>query len=203
MISVKNLSYQYPEGEPIAFENFEITRGEHCLLLGESGCGKTTLLHLLGGLLRGAKGNIAINNVELSSLSEPALDDFRKKHLGFVFQKNHLITALNVQQNLLLTTNDSSRADELLSSLDLAQLKSKRVTTLSHGQAQRVAIARALMNKPKVILADEPTSALDDKNCNAVVDLLLNVAKDNQCTLVIATHDSRLKSKFHRQIQMR
>jgi ABC-type lipoprotein export system ATPase subunit len=203
MIEIKALSYSYPGGQEIYFDDFIAGGSEHCLLLGESGCGKTTLLHLLGGLLRGARGSIKINNTDLSSLSEPALDRFRKDFIGFVFQKNHLITALNVQQNLLLANDDESRAHELLASLDLSQLRSKRVTTLSHGQAQRVAIARALMNKPKVILADEPTSALDDKNCDAVVDLLLNVAKEYQCTLVIATHDSRLKSRFHRQIEMR
>ena len=195
MIEVKDLNYTYQDSKTIAFDNFIIN--ENCLLLGQSGCGKTTLLHLLGGLLRTKAGSIKINNTELTTLSETQLDHFRHENLGFVFQKNHLITALNVEQNLLLSQDDQHRAGELLSSLGLSTVKSKRVTALSHGQAQRVAIARALMNKPKVILADEPTSALDDKNCDAVVDLLLNVAKDNQCILVIATHDSRLKSKFH------
>ena len=142
MIEVKNLSYSYPDGKKIDFDDFSASRGEHCLLLGESGCGKTTLLHLLGGLLRGANGLIKINETELDGLSEAQLDRFRKEHLGFIFQKNHLITALNVQQNLLLTTNDSSRAGDLLSSLNLSALKSKKVTSLSHGQAQRVAIAQ-------------------------------------------------------------
>jgi ABC-type lipoprotein export system ATPase subunit len=203
VIEVKGLTYSYLGTKKIEFDDFNVDRGEHCLLLGESGCGKTTLLHLLGGLLRGGNGLIKVSDVEISRLSEYELDRFRKEHLGFIFQRNHLISALNVEQNLLLAENNHSRVDELLGSLGLSTQKSKRVTTLSHGQAQRVAIARALMNKPQVILADEPTSALDDKNCNAVVDLLLSVAKDNQCTLVIATHDSRLKSRFHRQIQMR
>lgn len=203
MIEVSGLTYKYDGGRKIDFSDFSITRGEHCLLLGESGCGKTTLLHLLGGLLRSQLGSIKVNNTDLTPLTESQLDQFRGKHLGFVFQKNHLITALNVQQNLLLAEGDPSRVKELLSSLDLSDLKSKKVTTLSHGQAQRVAIARALMNKPAVILADEPTSALDDRNCDAVIDLLLNVAKENQSTLVIATHDSRLKSRVQRQIQLR
>jgi len=203
MIEVKDLSYSYLGTKRIDFDDFNVGRGEHCLLLGESGCGKTTLLHLLGGLLRGADGLMKVNNVDISRLSEHELDLFRREHLGFIFQKNHLISALNVQQNLLLADNDQARVNELLGSLGLLTQTNKKVTTLSHGQAQRVAIARALMNKPQLILADEPTSALDDKNCDAVVDLLLNVAKDNQCSLVIATHDSRLKSKLHRQIQMR
>lgn len=202
MIEVKNLTYTYPGGKKIDFGDFSAGRGEHCLLLGESGCGKTTLLHLLGGLLRNSDGSIRVAETELASLSESQLDQFRKHHLGFVFQKNHLITALNVEQNLLLAKDDDSRVNALLTSLNLESLKSKNVTTLSHGQAQRVAIARALMNKPEVILADEPTSALDDKNCAAVIDLLLQVAKENQSTLVIATHDSRLKSKITRQIKL-
>jgi ABC-type lipoprotein export system ATPase subunit len=203
VIEVKNLSYSYPGGRKIDFDDFDASGGEHCLLLGESGCGKTTLLHLIGGLLRGANGLINVDGIDISKLPEHELDRFRKTHLGFIFQKNHLITALSVQQNLLLSANNLSRSNELLSSLNLSHLKTKRVTTLSHGQAQRVAIARALMNRPQVILADEPTSALDDKNCDAVVDLLLNAARDSQSTLVIATHDSRLKSRFPRQIQMR
>ena len=200
MIEVRQVSYSYSEGRKIAFDDFIINKGEHCLLLGESGCGKTTLLHLLGGLLKSQEGIIKVADTQISGLSESQLDQFRGKHLGFVFQKNHLITALNVQQNLILLNNDMQRSDELLNFLNLTSFKTKKVTTLSHGQAQRVAIARALMNRPAVILADEPTSALDDRNCAAVIDLLLNVAKENNSTLVIATHDSRLKSKFNKQI---
>ena len=202
MIEIKDLSYSYNDGKTIRFGDINVPQGEHCLLLGESGCGKTTLLHLIGGLLRGAKGEVKVADVAVTGLSESQLDQFRKKHLGFIFQKNHLISALNVEQNLLLASNDAKRSDDILSSLNLSDLKSKKVTALSHGQAQRVAIARALMNKPQVILADEPTSALDDKNCEAVIELLLNVAKENQSTLVIATHDSRLRSKINRQIQL-
>jgi ABC-type lipoprotein export system ATPase subunit len=128
--------------------------------------------------------------------------------LGFIFQRNHLITALNVEQNLFLAPYLSgykpqvSRVNEVLEQLNLPQLKLMKIQSLSQGQAQRVAIARALMNKPQLILADEPTSALDDKNCDAVIELMLRVAKENQTTLVIATHDSRLKSKVKRQIQL-
>lgn len=202
MIEIKDLSYSYNDGKTIRFGDINVPQGEHCLLLGESGCGKTTLLHLIGGLLRGAKGEVKVADVAVTGLSESQLDQFRKKHLGFIFQKNHLISALNVEQNLLLASNDAKRSDDILSSLNLSDLKSKKVTALSHGQAQRVAIARALMNKPQVILADEPTSALDDKNCEAVIELLLNVAKENQSTLMIATHDSRLRSKINRQIKL-
>jgi putative ABC transport system ATP-binding protein len=208
VIEVSGLSYTYSGGKKIDFGAFHINRGEHCLLLGESGCGKTTLLHLLGGLLRASTGMIRVNGTDLGPLSETDLDRFRGQHMGFIFQRNHLITALNVEQNLLIAPYLSggkfqpSRVPEVLGNLNLSQLQTARISTLSQGQAQRVAIARALMNKPQVILADEPTSALDDKNCDAVIDLLMNVAKENQATLVIATHDSRLKSKIKRQIQL-
>jgi putative ABC transport system ATP-binding protein len=209
VIDVKGLSYTYPGGRKIDFEPFTIDRGEHCLLLGESGCGKTTLLHLLGGLLRTSAGTIRVNDTDLSTMSEAGLDRFRGQHLGFIFQRNHLITALNVEQNLLIAPYlaggnfQASRVADVLNELNLSRLGPAKVSTLSQGQAQRVAIARALMNKPEVILADEPTSALDDKNCEAVIELLLRVAKENKTTLIIATHDSRLKSKVKRQIQLR
>lgn len=208
MIQVRDLAYTYPGGKKIAFGDFKLDRGEHCLLLGESGCGKTTLLHLLGGLLRNNTGTINVNGSDFSKMSNVELDKFRGQHLGFIFQKNHLITALTVNQNLLMapylsgTQSTADRSKEILGMLNISDLKDARVTTLSQGQAQRVAIARALMNKPEVILADEPTSALDDKNCEAVIELLLQIAKANDTTLIIATHDSRLKSKFEKQIRL-
>jgi ABC-type lipoprotein export system ATPase subunit len=202
VVAIKGLSYAYPEGRAIAFEDFSISKGEHVLLLGESGCGKTTLLHLIGGLLRGAKGGISVNEKDLVNLSESELDQFRKENLGFIFQKNHLIAALDVQQNLLLAGDDKAFINDVLASLSIDHLKHQKVTRLSHGQAQRVAIARSLVNKPSLILADEPTSALDDKNCDAVIQLLLQMAEKYQSTLLIATHDSRLKSKINRQIKL-
>lgn len=208
MIDVNELSFTYPGAKKINFGSFKVDRGEHCLLLGESGCGKTTLLHLLGGLLRTNAGTINVNGTDLGQLSETELDRFRGQHIGFIFQRNHLITALNVEQNLRLAPflsggeASATRVTEVLTDLNLPQLQSAKITTLSQGQAQRVAIARALMNKPALILADEPTSALDDKNCDAVIELLMRVAKESNTTLVIATHDSRLKSKVKRQIQL-
>lgn len=208
MIEANGLSYTYPRGKKIDFDAFSIGRGEHCLLLGESGCGKTTLLHLLGGLLKSTPGAIRINNTDLGALSETELDRFRGKHFGFIFQRNHLISALTVEGNLLLAPYLSGggsqvpRVGEVLDELNMPQLRTAKVSTLSQGQAQRVAIARALMNKPEVILADEPTSALDDKNCAAVTELLLRVAAENQTTLIIATHDARLTSKIQRKIRL-
>jgi ABC-type lipoprotein export system ATPase subunit len=208
MIGVSNLFYSYDGKKSIRFPDFFVNKNEQCLLLGESGSGKTTLLHLLGGLLRSQNGSVQINNINLSSLSEHELDRFRGKHIGFIFQKNHLISALSVRKNLLLAPflaevrQDENRVREVLSQLGLEEKENSKVLDLSHGQAQRVAIARAMINRPDIIFADEPTSSLDDKNCDRVIELLLNIASTNQSTLVIATHDQRLKSKISKQIQL-
>lgn len=202
MIKTQSLSYSYNASKEILFPDLEIQDNAQFLLLGESGSGKTTLLHLLGGLLTTQKGTIEVNGTELTKLSESELDRFRGKQYGFIFQRNHLIQALTVEKNLLLAPflagliKDSNRIDEVLEQLDIADKKHSKIQELSLGQAQRVTIARAVLNKPAIILADEPTSALDDKNCDRVSELLLTVANQNQSTLVIATHDQRLKSKI-------
>jgi putative ABC transport system ATP-binding protein len=208
MITAKSLSFSYKENSALSFPDLDLEKGKHCLLLGESGSGKTTLLHLLGGLLRGYAGSIQLVGTELSKLSEAELDHFRGQHMGFVFQKNHLISALTVEKNLMMAPFlagmpiQSDRIDEVLSQLGMTQARKLKVTEISHGQAQRVAIARAVLNHPNIILADEPTSALDDSNCEKVITLLLDIASLNQSTLIVATHDHRLKSKISNQIQL-
>lgn len=206
MIRTANLSFSYDLKRTILFPSFSLNRSEHCLLLGESGSGKTTLLHLLGGLLRGYSGNLQVNGTELSTLSETQLDTFRGKNIGFIFQKNHLISALSVEQNLFMApylaglTIDKIKAQKVLTTLGIEEKMKSAVTEISQGQAQRVAIARAILNQPPIILADEPTSALDDSSCERVINLLLQIADSNQSTLVVATHDQRLKNKIGNQI---
>jgi ABC-type lipoprotein export system ATPase subunit len=208
MIKTKSLAYTYTSAKEILFTDLTIESGSQVLLLGESGSGKTTLLHLLGGLLKSQKGSLEVIGTEISKLSEHQLDRFRGQHYGFIFQRNHLIQALTVERNLLMApflaglNQSSERVDEVLHELGIADKKHARIQDLSLGQAQRVAIARAILNKPAVILADEPTSALDDKNCDRVSDLLLSVASQNRATLIIATHDQRLKDKVRNQIQL-
>ena len=201
MITVSGLTYQYTSSSnTLSFPDFSVEAGKSCLLLGESGSGKTTLLHLMGGLLKIQSGKITIKNTSLSDLPESAADKFRGRHIGFIFQKNHLLSSLTVKQNLIIAPflsnlkQDESRIEEVLAQLGLWDKKQSRIHQLSQGQAQRVAIARAVINKPAIIFADEPTSALDDHNCERVISLLLNIAQQYQCTLIIATHDQRLKS---------
>ena len=208
MIEISNVSYSYNHTTTIRFPDFTVQRGKHCLLLGESGSGKTTLLHLLGGLLRGYSGQIKLDGTELSTLSESELDKFRGRRMGFIFQRNHLITALSVEKNLLLSPylagvklNDT-RVTDVLNRLGVSEKRKSKISELSQGQAQRVAIARAVLNQPAVILADEPTSALDDKNCDRVIHLLMDVAMGTNATLVVATHDQRLKSMIESHVEL-
>jgi len=162
----------------------------------------------MGGLLRIQTGHIHIDGLDLARISASQIDRFRGRHIGFVFQRNHLIPALSVKQNLLMApflaglNQDEGRVEEVLAQLGLWEKKDARINELSQGQAQRVAIARAVLNKPVLILADEPTSALDDYNCERVISLLLNVCRQNDCALVVATHDQRVKSVFPKHIEI-
>lgn len=208
MVVVSSLRYRYGSGIPLLFPDFVVEKGAACLLLGDSGSGKTTLLHLMGGLLRVQEGTILIRKQDLAVLSDAQADRFRGRYIGFIFQRNHLISALSVKKNLLMAPYlagippDERRIDEVLAQLDLSDKKHADIRHLSQGQAQRVAIARAVLNKPAVLFADEPTSALDNTNCDRVIRLLMSVSHQNQCTLVIATHDQRLRSIIPNQVQI-
>jgi ABC-type lipoprotein export system ATPase subunit len=208
VIEVNNLKFTYPARRRLEFGSFKVDHGSHSLILGQSGSGKTTLLHLLGGLLRGFDGTVAIKDIQFSTLSDTALDRFRGRNIGFIFQKLHLLPSLTVRQNLELApwlsgnSSASHQPDDILTQLGMGDYQEAKITSLSHGQMQRVAIARAVMNKPALILADEPTSALDDKNCEDVINLLMTVAEESGSTLVIATHDQRLKSRIANTIHI-
>lgn len=208
MIEVRQLKHQYPQAEPMVFPDFILPKGASVVMVGESGSGKTTLLHLLAGLLKPSSGRVSVLGTELGLLSEKELDRFRARHFGFVFQQLHLIRALNVRENVMLTNALSGHkprekeAERMLQRLGLWDQRSKRIDTLSHGQAQRVAIARAILHQPDVLFADEPTSSLDDRHCQQVIDLLAEVAAEHQSLLIIASHDQRVKSTFRQIIQL-
>ncbi|WP_299135590.1 ATP-binding cassette domain-containing protein [uncultured Tenacibaculum sp.] len=209
MLQTEYLTFQYKKGDPIfRFPNIALGKRENLLILGKSGIGKTTLLHLCAGLLTPLSGKIIINNTDINSLSNNKLNTFRGKNIGFVFQKNHLVQSLNVFENLQArlffskkkTTN--KEVENLLKQLDIYDLKNKKVNKLSQGQLQRVGIALSIIHNPKVILADEPTSSLDDQNCKTVIKLLKEQAKLTDANLIVITHDHRLKSHFQNSITL-
>lgn len=206
MIQTTNLQFQYNADQRFQFPDMTCEQGSHWLILGQSGCGKTTLLHLLGGLRRPNSGKIIVQNEDLSSMSGDALDHFRGQHIGIIFQQSHLIKALTVEENLLTAqylageTQNKDKIRTILTKLNLGDKLDARPQNLSLGEQQRVAIARALINDPVLILADEPTSSLDDKNCKEVVELLLEQSRNFNATLLIVTHDGRLKELFENQI---
>jgi ABC-type lipoprotein export system ATPase subunit len=208
MLTTKNLQFQYTASQPMLFPDIDLQRGEQGLLLGQSGSGKTTLLHLLGGLLSPKSGDIRINDQNLSLLRGAALDHFRGKNIGIIFQTAHFIRSLTVEENLVIAQQlsgskiDKSLIVSFLEKLNLGHKLKSKPHELSIGEAQRANIARALINAPPLILADEPTSALDDKNAEEVIKLLEQQAAAVNATLLIVTHDGRLKSYFKKQIEL-
>ncbi len=204
LFKIKNLEYQKRNKKILSNLNFNIEKGKHLLILGSSGSGKTSLLNLMSGLLKPTKGEIFFEDFKYSSLLEEEIDKMRAINFGFIFQKLHLIGHLNVKQNIDLIKNtvDSKKVEELLLGLGLTQKSQQMVSELSVGEAQRVAIGRGLANSPKVIFADEPTSALDDYNTQKVIELILDQTKQMQSTLIVSTHDKRIKKYFSKITEM-
>lgn len=208
MLQTRALAYTYTSGQPLQFPNLDCARGSQWLLLGESGQGKTTLLHLLAGLLKPTSGDVLVDEQSLTQLPAAQIDRLRGQSIGLVFQRPHFIRALSVANNLLVAQSmaglktDQAEALNLLKKLGLEKHKHKKPHRLSAGEQQRLAIARALINKPSVILADEPTSSLDDTNTERVIQLLKDNAAETGATLLIVTHDQRLKNNFPKQLHL-
>ncbi|GAA0196179.1 ABC transporter ATP-binding protein [Fulvivirga kasyanovii] len=208
MLKTKSLHFAYNPHQKFHFPDFELRHKENMLILGESGIGKTTLLHLLAGLLAPASGTVQLDGTDFSGLSSGKLDRFRGNHIGIVFQRPRFIQALTLEENLYLAQylankkRDDNRLSEVLKRLGIARHRKARAHRLSQGEQQRAAIALALINHPSLILADEPTSSLDDKNCSAVSELLLEQAEATAAMLVVITHDQRLKEIFHNTLEL-
>ena len=199
-------SYQDSKNETLSFPDINIGPKQDLLILGPSGVGKTTLLHLLAGLLPAQSGDIFVANTHLNTLSRKQLDKFRGQHIGLIFQRSYFIKSLSLIENLSLreriskTKNDRYRKEQLIMQLGLSDLQNKKVYQLSEGQQQRLSIALGVIHKPKILLADEPTSNLDDVNCEKVISLLKKEAEICKSNLVIITHDQRVKSHFDNHI---
>ena len=208
MIATENLTYKYSKGKTFTFPSFLVKDGETLLILGKSGVGKTTFLHLLGALLKPESGTIKINDVNIKELKNKSLALFRAQNIGVIYQRPHFVNALSVKENLLLSNYladnnlDKNHLQSLAKSLGFYEHLDKKTSELSLGEQQRVSIARALMNNPSLVLADEPTSSLDDENCKNVVGILQKQAEKIGASLIIVTHDQRLKNIFANQITL-
>ncbi|MDF9800834.1 ABC-type lipoprotein export system ATPase subunit [Catalinimonas alkaloidigena] len=208
MFSTASLKFAYHTAPPFHFPDIRLVDGEHLLILGESGIGKTTMLHLMAGILKAQSGAIEVDGTNICTLSSQKLDRYRGQHIGLIFQRPHFIHALSLQENLSLiqhlggVSKDSKRIKHVLDRLGIGHKLHQKPHQLSQGEQQRAAIAMAIVNQPSLILADEPTSSLDDKNCFKVAALLKEQATATGAHLIIITHDQRLKTLFQKSITL-
>ena len=199
-------SYLLPDGTrlPIlGIRSFELRSGEQVALIGSSGGGKTTLLNSIAGITTIDEGSIAIDDVDISKLSEPSRDRFRAQRIGIVFQTFHLLPAFTALENVLLGMSfsgrsDRTRAKELLDRVGLGQRLNHRPPMLSVGEQQRVAVARSLANSPKLMLADEPTASVDQANQSKILDLIREACRENKISLLLVTHAPEVAAAFDR-----
>ncbi len=214
LLSVRGLKKTYVMGkrslEVLRGVDVAIPRGDFVALRGASGTGKSTLLHLIGGLDTPNAGEIIFAGRNLAAFSDRQLTDFRNRRVGFVFQAYHLLPELTALENVCLparvarisVNQAAKRAGELLARVGLAGRLDHKPSELSGGEQQRVAIARALINEPELLLADEPTGNLDSHTGGEIMDLLQSLRAEKQTTLVIATHDAKVAAAAPRVIQL-
>ena len=207
MIKTESLKFSYDGNKYFDFPDINLDFGENLLIIGNSGIGKTTLLHLLAGILKPESGSINISGTDISKFSDTELDKFRGDNIGIVFQKPHFISSLTINENLKLAkylspSKTSGDAKKILESLNIKDKYQQKPNQLSEGEKQRASIALALINSPSLILADEPTSSLDDFNCDNVIKLLKTQAKDHKAQLIVITHDARLKKHFKNNLNL-
>jgi putative ABC transport system ATP-binding protein len=189
--------------------SFTVARGSSVAITGPSGGGKSTLLGVIGGLAHPTSGTVRIGGSEISDMSEGDRSDFRRSHIGFVYQADNLLPFLTLLENVglqLALNGQSSGAGKslaVLGNLGLAALAYRLPDHLSGGQRQRASVARAIVNEPEIILADEPTGALDAANAVGVIDLLLGMQREIGATLIMVTHDRDAASRLDRQINLR
>jgi putative ABC transport system ATP-binding protein len=211
-ISMESVVVEYltPVGAVRALDRLSLALdgGSSLAITGPSGSGKSTMLGLLAGLSRPTAGAVRMGGQDVSSLSDGDSRDYRRHHIGYVYQANNLLPFLTVLENVQLPLTlvgqygDVHRSRQLLDRLGLAELADRLPDQLSGGQQQRVAVAKAVVHRPTVILADEPTGALDSRNAAGVVQLLLDMQTDLAATLVMVTHDPAAASRLDQQLEL-
>ena len=205
MIKIQSLAHQYHQVPKLQFPDWEIKDAEQWLLLGSSGSGKSTLLNIIAGLLKPQNGEVILDETSIYNLSTRDMDQFRGQKIGIVFQKPHFIKSLNIYDNIAIASSlaglpiDAKRISLLLETLGLGGKAKKYAEELSQGQLQRASIARALVNHPSVLIADEPTSSLDDENAENVISLLTEQAASSHASLIVATHDNRVRNRLSKE----
>ena len=211
MITIKDIKKSFGSLEVLKGIDLHIEKGEVVSIVGPSGAGKTTLLQIIGTLDKPDAGSILIDNVNVTTLSQKKLADFRNRHIGFVFQFHQLLPEFTALENIMIpayiagtgSKAAKQRAEELLQFMGLSDRAKHKPNELSGGEKQRVAVARALVNNPAVILADEPSGSLDTKNKEELHQLFFDLRDKFGQTFVIVTHDEQLASITDRTIHMR
>jgi len=197
VLQTQSLKYQYASGRPLVFPNIHFQNEDPALILGESGCGKTTLLHLIAGLRTPSEGNVQLGETNLYSLTTSERDAFRGENIGVVFQTSHFIPSLSVLENIMMPLylnshrQDENKVKTYLEKVSLFHKAFQPIGSLSVGEQQRIAIIRSIIHEPQWIFADEPTSALDNKNADQVISLLMDMTRTVNAQLIVVTHDNR------------
>lgn len=205
---IEGLQYFYNKDHTFVFPDISCDKGVHLLIRGASGCGKTTLLHLIAGLIKPKDGSIQIRGKDITQLKGTELDRYRGQEIGIVFQIPHFIKSLTADENLQMAVSlnnlhiDKAYLSSLFETLDISHCRNRKINEMSQGELQRLSIARAVINRPSLILADEPTSSLDDKNCKEAIKLLCGKAEELGASLIIVTHDNRLIPYFSKVIHL-
>lgn len=213
LLEIKDLvkSYVDPEGQRtrvVDVPHFTVEAGEQVALRGSSGCGKTTLLHLIAGILQADSGSIHIDGTDMAALSEAGRDRLRAQSIGYVFQTFNLLQGYTALENVLLGMMfgkgaDTAHAQAILNRVGLTSRMGYRPRQLSVGQQQRVALARALANHPKLVLADEPTGNLDPHHAREALALVRDVCRENGAALLLVSHDEGVLAQFERAVDFR
>lgn len=213
MIRIRDARFSYPQsGFTLRVDSLDVAAGEQAALVGASGCGKTTLAHLIAGIQVAESGSIRVAGKDIDTLSDRERRDFRISNIGFIFQEFELLDYLRAEENILLpfhinrslplTSGARERARHLAESVGLADRLRQFPRQLSQGERQRLAICRALVTQPRIVIADEPTGNLDPANSTAVMQLIHDTVRNHGTTFLMITHDHGLLQPFDRVIDM-